>query len=162
MPNPLRTVLTYDPEVGTNLTLVLHGNGLDHRWTFWNQPEREFRPDDLVVSPDGTMPHAGTGANECPAGASDIARVKALIVELKAVWNVRQVFLYGHSQGAFFVFHSAGAEPELVDGVVGHAGGVDQHGRLARAHQDPHSGQGPGAVPGPRRGLARGAQGRLP
>ena len=26
----------YDPEKGANLTLVLHGNGLNHRWTFWN------------------------------------------------------------------------------------------------------------------------------
>src|SRR5690606_36754030 len=110
--------------VGANLTLVLHGNGLDHRWTFWNHPKDEFRADDIVVSPDGTTAHAGTGANEFLAGESDIARVKALIEELKATWNVRQVFLYGHSQGAFFVFLFAGAEPELVDGVVGHAGGV--------------------------------------
>ncbi|MEZ6014574.1 MAG: hypothetical protein R3F49_05630 [Planctomycetota bacterium] len=114
----------YDPEVGANLTLVLHGNGLDHRWTFWNHPQDEFRPDDLVVSPDGTTAHSGTGANEFLAGANDVARVKALILELKATWNVRQVFLYGHSQGAFFVYLFAGAEPDLVDGVVGHAGGV--------------------------------------
>lgn len=114
----------YDPEVGANLTLVLHGNGLDHRWTFWNHPADEFRPDDIVVSPDGTTPHTGTGANEFLGEPADVARVRALIVELKAVWNVRQVFLYGHSQGSFFVFYFAGAEPTLVDGVVGHASGV--------------------------------------
>ncbi len=114
----------YDPKVGANLTLVLHGNGLDHQWTFWNHPQDEFRTDDIVVSPDGTTAHAGTGANEFLAGESDIERVKALIVELRTVWNVRQVFLYGHSQGAFFVFLFAGAEPALVNGVVGHAGGM--------------------------------------
>lgn len=124
LPFEYRVPKGYDPAVGANLTLVLHGNGLDHRWTFWNHPAAEFRADDIVVSPDGTTAHSGTGANEFLAGDSDVARVRALIEELKATWKVNQVFLYGHSQGAFFVYWMAGAEPELIDGVVGHAGGV--------------------------------------
>lgn len=124
LPYEYRVPRRYDSAEGANLTLVLHGNGLDHRWTFWNHPADEFRPEDIVVSPDGTTAHSGTGANEFLGGDKDVARVVALIQELKATWNVRQVFVYGHSQGAFFVYLLAGAEPELIDGVVGHAGGV--------------------------------------
>lgn len=114
----------YDPERGANLTLVLHGNGLDHRWTFWNHPVGEFRPDDLLVSPDGTTFVKGTNANEFLGESKDAARVHALIEELKATWKVRQVFLYGHSQGSFFAFYYAGAYPDEVDGVCGHSSGV--------------------------------------
>ena len=44
----------YDPKVGANLVLVLHGNGLDYRWTFANHDAGKFRRDDIVVSPEGT------------------------------------------------------------------------------------------------------------
>ena len=56
LPYEYRVPKGYDPEVGASLVLVLHGNGLDHRWTFWNHPKDEFRADDIVVSPDGTTP----------------------------------------------------------------------------------------------------------
>ena len=124
LPFEYRLPEDYDPEVGASVTMVLHGNGLDHRWTFWNHPPDSFRTADIVVSPDGTTPHKGTGANEFLQGAGDIARVEALLLELKETWNIQQVFLYGHSQGAFFVYWFAGAKPDLVDGVVAHAGGV--------------------------------------
>jgi pimeloyl-ACP methyl ester carboxylesterase len=114
----------YDPARGANLTLVLHGNGLDHRWTFWNHPPDEFRRGDLVVSPDGTTFAKGTGANEFLGETADADRVHALLEELKALWKVRQTFLYGHSQGSFFVFYYAGAHPEDVAGVAGHASGA--------------------------------------
>ena len=114
----------YDPERGANLTLVLHGNGLDHRWTFLNHPAGEFRPDDIVVSPDGTTFVQGTKANEFLGETKDAARLHALIEELQATWKVRQLFLYGHSQGSFFVFYYAGQYPAEVDGVVGHSSGV--------------------------------------
>ena len=87
----------YDAEVGANLTLVLHGNGLNHRWTFWNHQAGEFRKDDIVVSPDGTGVSGGNP--EFLGDRQGADRLHALIEELKSVWNVRQVFLYGHSPG---------------------------------------------------------------
>ena len=112
----------YDPKQGANLTLVLHGNGLDHRWTFWNHPPGEFRAADIVVSPDGTS--ALPNSNEFLGNDKDAKRLHALIEELEATWNVRQTFLYGHSQGSFFVFYYAGLYPEEIDGVCGHASGM--------------------------------------
>ena len=123
IPFEYRVPKEYDAARGANLVVVLHGNGLDQRWTFWNHPADEFRVDDIVVSPDGTSPHAGTKANEFLDGEKDIERFAALLEELKTHWNVRQTFLYGHSQGSFFVFHFAGHRPQTIDGVVGHASG---------------------------------------
>jgi len=115
---------TYDPAVGANLTLVLHGNGLDQRWTFFNHPAGQFRAADIVVSPEGTTFTKGTNANEFLGTVDDAKRLHELITELKKVWNVKQVFLYGHSQGSFFVFYYAGLFPDEVDGVCGHSSGV--------------------------------------
>lgn len=122
----------YDPARGANLVVVLHGNGLDQRWTFWNHPPGKFRPHDIVVSPDGTTAHQGTGANEFLDGERDVQRFKELLLEWKSQWTVRQTFLYGHSQGSFFAFHYAGVEPRTIDGVVGHASGVWMHTRQAK------------------------------
>jgi predicted esterase len=124
---------SYDPRLGANLTLVLHGNGLDQRWTFWNHPAGKFRPDDVVVSPDGTTFTQGTNANEFLGERKDADRVHALIAELRKVFTVKQVFLYGHSQGSFFVFYYAGEHPDDVDGVVGHASGVWTWTNLAKS-----------------------------
>ena len=116
----------YDPEVGANLTVVLHGNGLDHRWTFWNHPVGEFRPDDILVSPDGTTPKdkTPTGTAEFLGTRGDVDRLHAFLEEMKSIWNVKRTYLYGHSQGSFFVFYYAGERPEDVDGVCGHASGT--------------------------------------
>jgi len=122
----------YDPSVGANLTLVLHGNGLDERWTFWNHPPGKFRAADIVVSPDGTTFTQGTNANEFLGERKDADRVHALIGELKKIFTVKQVFLYGHSQGSFFVFFFAGEHPEDVNGVLGHASGVWNWSRLGK------------------------------
>jgi predicted esterase len=123
---------SYDAQTGAGLTLVLHGNGLDQRWTFANHPAGKFRPDDIVVSPDGTTYHPGTRANEFLGERKDAERVHALIGELKKAFTVKQVFLYGHSQGSFFVFYYAGEYPEDVSGVVGHASGVWNWSKLGK------------------------------
>ncbi len=128
---------SYDPEVGANLTFVLHGNGLDHRWTFWNHPAGEFRADDIVISPDGTSYHSGTKANEFLGEKKDAERFHEFLTEMESKWKVNQTFLYGHSQGSFFVFYYAGEYPEDVDGLCGHASGVwnwTQQGRFGH-HQ---------------------------
>lgn len=113
---------SYDPKVGANVTFVLHGNGLNHRWTFWNHKAGEFRADDIVISPDGTSILESTGNPEFLSGKQDVDRLHALIEEMKSIWKVKQTFLYGHSQGSFFVFFYAGEYPDDISGVCGHAG----------------------------------------
>lgn len=124
----------YDAAKGANLTVVLHGNGLDYRWTFWNHKEGEFRPDDIVVSLEGTEKLASTGAFEFVGGRDSCTKVHATLEELKATWKVNQTFLYGHSQGSFFVFEYAGEYPKDVAGVVGHAGALWNTSKLAKAN----------------------------
>ncbi|MBL8841173.1 MAG: hypothetical protein JNL90_06520 [Planctomycetes bacterium] len=125
---------SYDPQQGANLTVVLHGNGLDYRWTFWNHPAGEFRPDDIVVSLEGTEKLASTGAFEFVAGRASCTAVHEQLEELKAVFKVNQTFLYGHSQGSFFVYEYAGEYPKDVAGVVGHAGALWMSSKLAKAN----------------------------
>jgi predicted esterase len=112
----------YDPAQGANVVFILHGTGLDRRWGFANHPADEFRPDDLVVSPDGPTP---TPNNRLWANESDdVKALHDLQEELGKVFKVRQVFVYGHSQGAFFAFLYAATYPKEVAGALGHAGGV--------------------------------------
>ncbi len=113
----------YDAGDGANLTVVLHGSNLDRRWTFWNHRAGDFRPDDVVVSPDGTTPN-GSGGFNFLGDDKNVSRLRALLEEVKSVLNVRQTFLYGHSQGSFFAFHFAGAHPEDVDGICADASGA--------------------------------------
>lgn len=116
-----RAPLRYDDAKGANLTLVLHGSNLDHRWGFANHDAKTFRPDDMVVCPDGTTP-AGKGAFNFLEG--DTRKAHALLEELKKTLKVRKVFLYGHSQGSFFALAWAGDFPDDVDGLVAHASGL--------------------------------------
>ena len=113
----------YDHEKGANLTLILHGSNLDHRWGFANHSHKTFRTDDIVVSPDGTTSNGRGGFNSLGRPA-DAKRMHAFHEELKEIFNVKATYLYGHSQGSFFAFYYAGEYPEDVQGVVGHASGV--------------------------------------
>jgi len=114
----------YDPKVGANLVLVLHGNGLDYRWTFANHDAGKFRRDDIVVSPEGTTYSESMKTHEFFAGKENVDKLHELVAALKKTFKVRQTFLYGHSQGSFFVFEYAGMRPEDVDGVVGQSGAL--------------------------------------
>jgi len=114
----------YDPKVGANLVLVLHGNGLDYRWTFFNHEAGKFRRDDIVVSPEGTTYSQAMKTHEFFAGKENVDKLHELIAALKKTFKVRQTFLYGHSQGSFFVFEYAGMRPDDVDGVVGQSGAL--------------------------------------
>ena len=121
----------YDPEAGANLTVILHGSNLDHRWGFANHPYKTFRPDDIVVSPDGTTSNGNGGFNSL-GNPADAKRFHVFLEELKSALVVKRTFLYGHSQGSFFAFYYAGEYPEDVDGVVGHASGVWTQTRLGK------------------------------
>lgn len=113
----------YDAKTPRNLTVILHGTGLDYRWGHWNNPVGLFRPDDVVVSVDGTSP----GANDSRlflGEPKDAQAFKAFLDEMRATFAVDRVYLYGHSQGGFFVVYYAGEFPDTVSGVVAHASGA--------------------------------------
>lgn len=118
------------------LILMLHGTGLNHGWSFWNYPiaSGEFRGDDIVVSPDGLTPGNGDTFNFVQA-KDDREQIRGLIEHFRGRFEVGNVYLYGHSQGAFFAYWFAGEHPELVDGIVAHAGNVlanVKHPKLAK------------------------------
>lgn len=113
----------YDHQKGAALTLVLHGSNLDRSWAFANHEAGRFRPDDIVVSPDGTTSNGSGGFNSLQRH-EDLERLHELHEELREALNVRATYLYGHSQGSFFAFYYAGAFPADVQGVVGQASGV--------------------------------------
>jgi len=117
------------------LILMLHGTGLNHGWSFWNYPIAgpAFRPDDIVVSPDGLTPGGG-GTFNFVQGKKDGDQIASLILLFAKQFPVARVYLYGHSQGAFFCYWFVGAHPELVDGIVAHAGNVLEvnHPKLAK------------------------------
>ena len=116
----------YDGTTPRNLSLILHGTGLDYRWGHWNNKPGVFRPNDVVVSVDGTSPN---GASRLFLGEpKDAQPLAEFLGEMRATFAVDRVFLYGHSQGGFFVAYFMGEHPELVTGGVAHASG-DDHAR---------------------------------
>lgn len=113
----------YDGKTPRNLTVILHGTGLDYRWGHGNNKPGVFRPDDVVVSVDGTSP--GQGESRLFLGEpKDAAAFAEFLAEMRTTFVVDRVFLYGHSQGGFFVVYYAGERPETVAGVVAHASGA--------------------------------------
>jgi predicted esterase len=114
---------SYNGKSGASLTFILHGSNLTHTWGFANHQPDTFRPDDIVVCPDGTTSN-GQGGFNFLGKDPDVERFAALQTELKSVFKIDATYLYGHSQGSFFALHYAGAKPDDVQGVVAHASGV--------------------------------------
>lgn len=112
----------YDGKAKRNLTVILHGSGRNYGWGFANNPPAVFRPADIVVSVDGTSPDGD--ARAFLDGPKDVAAFDEFLTEMRASFAVDRVYLYGHSQGGFFVVHFAGARPGEVAGVVAHASGA--------------------------------------
>jgi predicted esterase len=103
-----------------HLILMLHGTGMKHGWPFWNYPIHtgHFRKHDFVVAPESENPDRGF-----VQGKPDRDEIAGLIKLFRKTWpEIRNVYLYGHSQGAFFCYYFAGEEPGMIDGVVAHAG----------------------------------------
>lgn len=112
----------YDAKAPRNATVILHGTGLDYRWGLWNNKPGILRPDDIVLSVDGTSPDGNTRlflGEKKDADAFD-----AFLVEVRASFAIDRIFLYGHSQGGFFTVYFAGEHPDRVAGVVAHASGA--------------------------------------
>jgi predicted esterase len=108
-----------DKDAPPDLIFLLHGTGLSYKWGFWNYAPHKghFRKNDIVVSPESEMP--GRGFMQKKPDREEIAN---LIKLFKKTFPVRNVYLYGHSQGAFFCYYFAGERPEMIDGIVAHAG----------------------------------------
>ncbi|MFT7616854.1 MAG: putative esterase [Planctomycetota bacterium] len=124
------------PKGGVNLVFMFHGTGLTYPWAFWNYPiaSGQFRGDDIVVAPEGMTPGRGKSFN-FSQGAADEDQIVALIKRFRGKFKIKRVYLYGHSQGAFFTYWFAGQQPQLVDGFVAHAGNVlgnVKHGAFAK------------------------------
>lgn len=118
------------PDTPANLTVILHGTGLDWRWGPANHDAETFRAADVVVSVDGTSP----GANDSRLfldGKKDVEAFAAFLEEMRAAFATRDTYLYGHSQGGFFVVLFAGEHPEAVAGVVAHASGAWAQSKMA-------------------------------
>jgi predicted esterase len=124
----------YDGKSPRNLTVICHGTGLDYRWGHLNNQPDTFRPEDVVVSVDG--PSMGQGDTRLFLGEpDDAAAMRAFLEELRALFAVRRVFLYGHSQGGFFVVYYAGEHPDTVAGVVAHASGAWNWSKMGKPVQ---------------------------
>ena len=112
----------YDAKKPREMTVICHGTGLDYRWGLWNNKPGIMRPDDIVVSVDGPTPD---GQSRLFLGEKkDADAFDAFLAEMRASFAIDRIFLYGHSQGGFFVVYFAGEHPDHVAGVVAHASGA--------------------------------------
>ncbi|MCA8961848.1 MAG: hypothetical protein KDC38_15090, partial [Planctomycetes bacterium] len=118
-----------------DLIFMLHGTGLNWGWSFWNYPiaNGRFRGNDIIVSPEGMTPGQGDTFN-FTQNKRDGDQIAGLIREFRSRFPIDKVYIYGHSQGAFFCYWFAGAYTELIDGIVAHAGNVldVNHNALAK------------------------------
>jgi hypothetical protein len=96
---------------------------MNHGWGFWNYgvDAGHFRSEDIVVSPEGCTPGQGTSFNFVQ-GKKDGDQIQQLIQLFRKAFPIGNVYLYGHSQGAFFTYWFAGEYPESINGIVAHAG----------------------------------------
>lgn len=126
----------YDPEKGANVVFFIHGTNMDRYWGMFSHDEKTFRPDDILISPDGTTKTSDKGTFTFFGESADLQRMRTLHEEVKKAFKVRSTFLYGHSNGGFFSCAYASLHPEEIQGVFSHAGGVwagtepkpEQHG----------------------------------
>ncbi|MFK5956496.1 MAG: hypothetical protein QM477_08645 [Planctomycetota bacterium] len=131
----------YSADDPRHMTVLLHGTGGDYRWGYYNNfNERHrklnpFRPNDILISVDGTSP--GQNDSRLFLGKdADVESFHDFLVEMREQFSVDKIFLYGHSQGSFFVIHFAGEHPEMLGGVVAHASGAWTWSKVGRKMKD--------------------------
>jgi len=128
--------LSYDPTKPAPLVIMLHGYGasgaIEEAYLRLTPQSDEYGF--LYVYPDGTIDQAGnrfwnattTCCDFYDTGVDDSAYLKSLIVEIEAHYNVapRQVYVVGHSNGAFMAYRMACDHADLIGGVVSFAGAM--------------------------------------
>ncbi len=114
-----RLPATIDKSAAPDLIFLLHGTGMSFKWGFFNYGVHagHFRKGDIVVSPESEDSSRGFVQDK-----KDRDEIAGLIKLFRKTYPVRNVYLYGHSQGAFFCYYFAGERPEMIDGIVAHAG----------------------------------------
>ncbi len=124
------------PSRPPNLLFMLHGTGLKWGWAFWNYPigNGGFRKNDIVVAPEGMTP--GGDTFNFIQGKEDGDQIVALTDLFRKRYPIGNVYLYGHSQGAFFCYWFAGEHAELIQGIVAHAGNVLANVKFPRYAKD--------------------------
>ncbi|QDU49093.1 alpha/beta fold hydrolase [Gimesia panareensis] len=108
----------FSPEEPHSLLIALHGHGSD-RWQFVKDPRGECRAardiagkyNLIYVSPDYRARTSWMG----PQAESDLQQI---IEELKAKYQINQVFLCGGSMGGSSSLTFAALHPELIAGVA--------------------------------------------
>src|SRR5262249_17554375 len=85
-----------------DMGVICHGTGLDYRWGSANYKPGVFRPEDIVVSVDGPS-KANDGSRLFLGNEHDAEAFGDFIVEVSKAFHSDRVYLYGHSQGSFFV-----------------------------------------------------------
>lgn len=131
----------YAADESRHMTVILHGTGGDYRWGYWNNfTERHMklnplRSNDVLISVDGTSP--GPNDSRLFLGSkADVESFRDFLVEMREQFAVNKIFLYGHSQGSFFVVHFGATYPKMLGGVVAHASGVWGHSGVGRKMKD--------------------------
>lgn len=84
----------------------------------------------LILAPDGTVDGSGnqfwnadpTCCDLGGTGVDDVAYLGGLIDAVKAAWPVRDVYLLGHSNGAFMAYRMACERADVITAIAGLAG----------------------------------------
>ena len=124
----------YDGKAKRNLTVILHGTGLDYRWGLANNQPGRFRTDDVVVSVDGPTPNGESRL--FMDSKHDVDAIHDCLEEWRGEFAIERIFFYGHSQGSFFTTYYAGERPKDVAGIVAHASGVWTQSRFDKSLAD--------------------------
>ncbi|PCJ53173.1 MAG: hypothetical protein COA70_09585 [Planctomycetota bacterium] len=131
----------YSADSPRHMTVILHGTGGDYRWGYYNNftahhmKLNPLRSEDILISVDGTSP--GPNNTRLFLGEKkDVDAFHDFLVEIREQFAVDKIFLYGHSQGSFFVVHFASQHPEMLGGVVAHASGTWGWTKLSRKMKD--------------------------
>jgi polyhydroxybutyrate depolymerase len=133
-PATLTVPSTYDPAVPTPLVVALHGYftspdyilSLFHLSDFAEAHGVLFIDPDGLANPDGD--HYWNATDACcdlfDAGTDDLGYLTGLVADIQAAYNVdpKQIFLLGHSNGAFMSLRLACERPDLFAAVISLAG----------------------------------------
>ncbi|MFN7021539.1 MAG: hypothetical protein ACK4WH_09460 [Phycisphaerales bacterium] len=139
---------TYRPDstTGYDIIVVCHPAGADFRWGVANHahananakapatdPARLFRPDCLVICPDGPGSDPRRAERRFfPNSGAGLVRFRDFLLEVTRTMPGRRIFLYGFGPGV-----EAEADGGSVGGVSGGGGGGGGHFAVAFATQFP-------------------------